>query len=86
MNWDPVTPRQVAIPVTDLSEDQRLVLGLLRTNGPLQVDELQVRSGLSTGRFSSALLFLEMEKWVVPAPGKQYRLAEPAGGQNLLRK
>ena len=86
MNWDLVPPRQVSPPVAELDDDQQLVWGLLKQHGPMQVDDLQAASGLSAGRFSSALLFLEMEKKVMPVPGKLYRLAEGAAGQNLLRK
>lgn len=85
MGWD---RRENAAPneqKIELDEDQQRVYGLVRSNLQLQVDELQLRSGLSSGRFSAALLFLEMEKLVIPLPGKQYRLNEVAWGQNLLR-
>ena len=86
MNWDHRESIRVPMPVADLDEDQQLVLDLLRLHGPLQVDDLQARTGLSPGRFSSALLMLEMDTRVLPAPGSRYRLSEAPAGQNLLRK
>jgi DNA processing protein len=76
MAWgDPVKPaskkqRELFI---ELSPEEKIISDLL-TTGPLQLDDLYQKTGLSISSAASALLMLEMNGVVVSLPGKLYKL------------
>jgi DNA processing protein len=86
MNWDApqaTSNQEHLFPALD--PDQQMLAGLVKQHGIIHIDQLQSLSGLPHSRFSASLLFLEMEKILVQLPGKQFKLNQVAGGQNLLR-
>jgi DNA processing protein len=68
LNWVPrATPQGP-------SRTPNLLLDLLRDRDAVHLDELQARSGLTTGELASALLALELDRAIEALPGKRYRL------------
>ena len=63
-------PKEVsgAIPLTD---DEQTFMELFDSE-PIGIDELQVRSGLSSGELTLMLMNLELSGAVRPLPGKRY--------------
>jgi DNA processing protein len=88
MNWASATKTErvpVAPLFNDLDPDQLLITGLLRDHGIMHIDQIQSLSGLPHSRFSSILLCMEMDRIILQVPGKQYKLNQVGGAQNLLR-
>jgi DNA processing protein len=89
MNWD--LPETEPVPVKEEAmfmgsdPDQQLLMGIIRQDGPIHIDQLQIRSGLAFSRLMTALLYLEMEKHILQLPGKHYRPNQRSSFQNLLR-
>ncbi len=59
----------------ELSPEERIIVDLLKEKDTLPIDELNLRSGLSSSGVAGALLNLELQSVVLSLPGKQYRLA-----------
>jgi DNA processing protein len=62
------TEKRVAVSLTD--EEQAFV-GLFDSE-PIGIDELQARSGLSSGELTLMLMNLELSGVIRPLPGKRY--------------
>ncbi|MBI5373104.1 MAG: DNA-protecting protein DprA [Sphingobacteriales bacterium] len=58
----------------ELSPEERTITEILNVNTPLHIDEINLRSGLSSSVVAGALLNLELQSLVLSLPGKQYRL------------
>lgn len=78
MNWTPeAEKKQMTISFDlneELDEDSKKVLNILR-EGSLQINELTRACGLPYNKLSSLLFNLEMDGYVVAAPGNIYSLA-----------
>lgn len=59
----------------ELSPEERIIVDLLKEKDTIPIDELNLRSGLSSSGVAGALLNLELQSVVLSLPGKQYRLA-----------
>ncbi|MEZ4985472.1 MAG: hypothetical protein R2795_10615 [Saprospiraceae bacterium] len=55
-----------------LSEEEKLVVNLLRQKESLHIDSLSIQSGLSTGILATVLLEMECKGIVKTLPGKRY--------------
>ena len=77
MNWDTRkknnVKKQRALFI-ELSADEKVIVGILQQKESIQVDELYIKSGLSSSAAAAALLMLEMEGIVLSLPGKVYKL------------
>ena len=62
---------KVASKVVSLTDEERAFVGLFDSE-PIGIDELQVRSGLSSGELTLMLMNLELSGAVRPLPGKRY--------------
>jgi DNA processing protein len=58
----------------DLTEDQKVVVNLLREKKEMSIDELCLQSKMNTSKVASMLLDLEFSGVVAALPGKVYRL------------
>ena len=58
----------------ELTDEERKVMEILKEKETTGIDELNIRSGLSSSTVAAALLQLEMNHVVVALPGKQFRL------------
>ena len=68
----PVKQRELFI---ELLPDEKNIVDILQQKESIQIDELYLKSGLSSSAVAAALLMLEMQGVVIAAPGKVYRLA-----------
>jgi DNA processing protein len=67
----PKKQRQLFI---ELTPDEKIIVDILQQQESIQIDELYLRSGLSSSSVASALLTLEMQSVIVSLPGKIYKL------------
>ncbi|MGI8581800.1 MAG: DNA-processing protein DprA [Chitinophagaceae bacterium] len=58
----------------ELTDDEKIIVHLLQQQEQIHIDELYLKSGLSSSAVASALLTLEMQNVVSSLPGKLYRL------------
>ena len=58
----------------ELSPHQKIIVDILQERDGIQVDELYLKSGLSSSAVAAALLMLEMEGVICSLPGKVYKL------------
>ncbi len=58
----------------ELTNDEKIIVELLKTKETISVDELFLQSGLSSSTVAGAILSLELQNVVVCLPGKMYRL------------
>ncbi len=59
----------------DLSADERLIVDILKEKDTVAIDEIYLRSGLSSSSVAAAILSLELQNVLIGLPGKMYRLA-----------
>ncbi len=76
MNWAPKEKklkkqRELFI---ELSPDEKILVNILQQQETIQVDELYLKSNLSSSAVAAALLMLEMQGVVTAMPGKVFKL------------
>ncbi|MBG9374823.1 DNA-protecting protein DprA [Panacibacter sp. DH6] len=59
----------------ELSADEQTIVNLLSGNPGMHIDELLLKSNLSTSAIAAGILSLELQNVVISMPGKMYRLA-----------
>jgi DNA processing protein len=59
----------------ELSKDEKIVVDILREKETVNIDELNMKSGLSSSAIAAAVLNLELQNVVLTLPGKLYKLA-----------
>lgn len=77
MNWEqkkkqPKKQRELFI---ELSADEKIIVAILKEKDTITIDELFLKSGLSSSSVAGAILNLELQNVIVSLPGKVYRLA-----------
>ncbi|MEY2925441.1 MAG: hypothetical protein RLZZ337_1991 [Bacteroidota bacterium] len=74
MNWDvkieKQSQRQLFI---ELSDEEEVLMGLIRQNGEMGVDQLMANSGFNSSTLAMTLLELEMKNCITTLPGKRYQ-------------
>jgi DNA processing protein len=58
----------------ELSKEERIIVDILKEKETVPIDEINLRSGLSSSAVAAAILSLELQNAVVSLPGKLYRL------------
>jgi DNA processing protein len=58
----------------ELSPDEQQVVELLKEKDAMHIDEINLRSGLSSSASAAAILNLELQNVVASLPGKMYKL------------
>jgi len=58
----------------ELSADEQVLVELLKAKDTLHIDEIQLKSGLSSSSIAAAMLNLELQNVICALPGKLYRL------------
>ena len=58
----------------ELSDDEKIIVSILQAQEQIHIDELYIKSGLSSSAVASGLLTLEMQNVVSSLPGKMYKL------------
>ena len=78
MNWTvlpkPASKKQRELFIEFLP-DEKIIVDMLQQQESMQVDELYLKSSLSSSAMATALLMLEMQGVVISLPGKIYKLA-----------
>jgi DNA processing protein len=76
MHWDEekkIPSIQTSL-FTDVSDEEQLILSILKSEGELNVDVLSMKSKFPVSKTSVFLFNLEMIGAVKSLPGKKYRL------------
>ncbi len=58
----------------ELSKDEKLIVDILNEKESVHIDELNIKSGLSSSSAAAAILSLELQNVIISLPGKLYRL------------
>jgi len=59
----------------ELSADEKIIVAILNEKETAHIDEINIKSGLSSSAVAAAILNLELQNVMVSLPGKLYRLA-----------
>ena len=59
----------------ELSAEERIVINIVKEKETVHIDEINHKSGLSSGAVAAAILNLELQNVMVSLPGKLYQLA-----------
>jgi len=78
MNWEPrkkpVVKKQKELFI-ELSPEEKLVIDILKEKESVHIDEINLKSGLSSSSVAAAILNLELQNVVLSLPGKLYQIA-----------
>jgi len=78
MNWEekkrPTIKKQKELFI-ELSAEEKLIIDILREKNSVHIDEINLRSGLSSSSVAAAILNLELQNVVLSLPGKLYQIA-----------
>ncbi|HEY2726840.1 MAG TPA: DNA-processing protein DprA, partial [Parafilimonas sp.] len=58
----------------DLSEDEKIIFNILKEKDTTHIDEINIRSNLSSSSIAAAILNLELQNVVTGLPGKIYKI------------
>ena len=58
----------------ELSKEEKIVVDILKEKEMVSIDEINIRSGLSSSAVAAAILNMELQGVVASLPGKLYRL------------
>ena len=58
----------------ELSKEEKLIVDILNEKESVHIDELNIKSGLSSSSAAAAILSLELQNVIISLPGKIYRL------------
>lgn len=79
MGWkkkvNPVARKQRALFI-ELAPEEKIIIGLFDSNDTLHIDELYLKSKLSSSAVAQALLMLEMQGIIASLPGKTYKMLD----------
>jgi DNA processing protein len=75
MGWEekrkqPLTGQQRLF--IELSPEEKIIMEILSENETLHIDEINIRSGLSSSTIAATILNLELQHLIVSLPGKRY--------------
>ncbi len=59
----------------ELTPDEKIIVHILKEIDAVHIDEINLKSGLSSGSIAAAILNLELQNVVVSLPGKLYKLS-----------
>lgn len=68
-------PRSQTSLFIELSTNEQRIMGILREKDAVHIDEINLRSGLSSSTVAAVILNLELQNVIVSLPGKLYKLA-----------
>jgi DNA processing protein len=78
MSWEeqkrPMLKKQKELFI-ELTEDEKIILSILREKKSVAIDEINLKSGLSSSSVAAAILSLELQNVVLSLPGKLYQIA-----------
>ena len=78
MNWEetkkPVLKKQKELFI-ELTHDEKIIVNILKEKKSVHIDEINLKSGLSSSSVAAAILSLELQNVVLSLPGKLYQIA-----------
>lgn len=77
MNWNDAKPKSRRLQralFIEFTPDEQLIVDLMQERDQVHIDEIFLKTSLSSSKVSSALLMLEMQNVVSSMPGKMYAL------------
>jgi len=78
MSWEekkrPMLKKQKELFV-ELTDEERLIVSILAEKKSVHIDEINLKSGLSSSSVAAAILSLELQNVVLSLPGKLYQIA-----------
>ncbi|MGG9971399.1 DNA-processing protein DprA [Ferruginibacter sp. SUN002] len=77
MNWKEkkkASPKKQRALFIELTNNEKIIVDILQQVESIQIDELYLKSGLSSSAMAGALLTLEMQQIITTLPGKIYKL------------
>lgn len=76
MGWEQkLKPKQQRQLFIELSNDEKLIVAVLKDKDAVHIDELYLKSGLTSSAVAAAMLNLELQNVVLSMPGKMYKLS-----------
>ncbi|HKO79324.1 MAG TPA: hypothetical protein VJU78_02975, partial [Chitinophagaceae bacterium] len=79
MGWEKKSQRQGARSqrelFIELSEDEKIIMAVLKEKNSVHIDEINFKTGLSSSSVAAAILNLELRNVVLSLPGKLYQIA-----------
>jgi DNA processing protein len=67
-------PRSQRELFVNLTDDEKVIVDIIKEKDTVHIDELFVKSGLSSSAIAASMLNLELQNIIVSLPGKMYRL------------
>lgn len=59
----------------ELTKDERTIIDIIKEKDSVHIDEINIRSGISSSAIAAAILSLELQNVILSLPGKLYKLA-----------
>jgi DNA processing protein len=78
MGWEAKRPKEKKSQkeiFIELSKEEKIIVDILNEKETVHIDELNLRSGLSSSAIAAAILNLELQNVVDGLPGKMYKLS-----------
>ena len=77
MGWEQIKqpPHKQTELFIEMNEDEKKIVDFLKEKEPVSIDELYLKSGLSSSNVAAAILNLELQNVIISMPGKMYRFA-----------
>jgi DNA processing protein len=79
MSWSEtkkVNPKKQKELFIELTANEKIIFNIIMPAGQLHIDEIYLKSNLSSSSVAEALLMLEMQNVVASLPGKIYKLID----------
>ncbi|MFT4154340.1 DNA-processing protein DprA [Parafilimonas sp.] len=76
LGWQPkkISKKLQAELFIELSEEEKVIVDLLKQKDSMHIDELNIRSNLSSSSIAAAILNLELQNVITSLPGKMYKV------------
>lgn len=79
MNWEETNRKEKGKKqkelFIELTAEEKIITGILNEKETVHIDEINLKSGLSSSTVAAAILSLELQNVVVSLPGKRYHLS-----------
>ncbi len=77
MGWEQIKelPQKQKELFIEMNENEKKIVSFLKEKESISIDELYLKSGLSSSNVAAAILNLELQNVIISLPGKMYRFA-----------
>jgi DNA processing protein len=69
-----ISKKQQAELFIELSDDEKIIINILKEKDVTHIDEINIRSNLSSSSIAAAILNLELQNVIAGLPGKMYKI------------